>query len=118
MGVGHSDCAPGSPGAERYARQGPTALQDSLAILSAAHPSVAHPYGGPAPAPVCDSGHWIKTVSRNGAVIVLEDGSVFMVDAVDQIDTALWLPITNITVCPGHLVNVGDGKVAGATRVH
>lgn len=36
MGVGHSDCAPGTPGAARYARQGSTATQDSLAILSAA----------------------------------------------------------------------------------
>lgn len=35
MGIGHSDCAPGTPGAERYALQGPTVFQDSLATVRA-----------------------------------------------------------------------------------
>lgn len=38
IGVGHSDCAPGSAGAARYARDGSTVTQDSLTFLAAARP--------------------------------------------------------------------------------
>ncbi|MGA8594897.1 MAG: hypothetical protein WB676_09150 [Bryobacteraceae bacterium] len=36
----------------------------------------------------------------DGKIITLEDGSLWQVDTLDQIDTALWLPITNIVVLP------------------
>jgi hypothetical protein len=66
------------------------------------------------------SGHWIQTVSGNGAIVQLEDGSVWSIDSIDQIDTALWLPITDITVLEGRyggyiLVNTEDGEQAHAT---
>jgi hypothetical protein len=44
------------------------------------------------------SGHWIQSVGDDGAVVVLEDRSVWLVDVLDRIDTALWLPMTEITV--------------------
>jgi hypothetical protein len=66
------------------------------------------------------SGHWIQTVSGNGAIVQLEDGSVWSIDSIDQIDTALWLPVTDITVIEGRyggyiLVNTEDGEQAHAT---
>ncbi|HEY7090200.1 MAG TPA: hypothetical protein VH518_19035 [Tepidisphaeraceae bacterium] len=42
-------------------------------------------------------GHWIKT-NGEGKIIVLEDGSTWEVEAVDQIDSLLWLPVTDISV--------------------
>lgn len=40
VGVGHSDCAPGTPGFNRYAREGNTVFQDTLAIFGATQPVV------------------------------------------------------------------------------
>jgi hypothetical protein len=42
-------------------------------------------------------GHWIRDNS-GGKIITLEDGSIWQINTLDQIDTALWLPITDITV--------------------
>jgi hypothetical protein len=66
-------------------------------------------------------GHWISEVSSNGAIITLEDGSLWEVSALDRVDTALWLPTTNITVLRSQspvgdfkytLVNKDDGEKA------
>jgi len=66
-------------------------------------------------------GHWIKSKSNNGSMIVLEDGSMWEINSLDQIDTALWLPITNITILKASqpvgdykytLVNKDDGEKA------
>jgi hypothetical protein len=65
----------------------------------------------------CESGHWIKSVTDDGSVIVLEDGSVWLIDDVSRIDTALWLPLTEIVVCPGKLINTDDGETADARRL-
>jgi hypothetical protein len=43
-------------------------------------------------------GHWITEKSDNGGFITLEDGSFWEINSIDRIDTALWLPVTNITV--------------------
>lgn len=43
-------------------------------------------------------GHWIKKNIDRGNNIVLEDGSLWQISPIDRIDTALWLPISNITV--------------------
>ena len=44
------------------------------------------------------SGHWIQEVSSNGRLVTLEDGSLWEISSLDQIHTALWLPITDIVV--------------------
>ncbi len=67
--------------------------------------------------------HWISEKSDNGAFITLEDGSFWEINVLDQIDTALWLPITNITVLESRsaigdykyeLTNTEDGEKAVA----
>lgn len=42
-------------------------------------------------------GHWIEE-NADGKIITLEDGSLWEIDPLDQIDTALWLPVTDIVV--------------------
>lgn len=68
------------------------------------------------------SGHWIQE-NGNGKIITLEDGSIWQVSDFDQIDTALWLPVTDITVIRNPsgigsfkytLVNTEDGEKASA----
>ncbi|HZQ68113.1 MAG TPA: hypothetical protein VFA68_06310 [Terriglobales bacterium] len=65
----------------------------------------------------CESGHWIESVSDDGDIIKLEDGSVWEVDAADTVDSALWLPTTDIIACSGKLINTDDNEKVGATRL-
>jgi hypothetical protein len=65
----------------------------------------------------CEDGHWIDEVLNDGSVIKLEDGSIWSVDDLDRIDTALWLPVSNIVACDYMLINTDDGEKAGARRV-
>jgi hypothetical protein len=60
----------------------------------------------------CKTKHWIDTVSDNGKIIKLEDGSLWEVDPVDSITTAIWLPITDVVVCAGKMLNVDDDESA------
>jgi hypothetical protein len=48
-------------------------------------------YGG-------STGHWITKNIDNGAIIILEDRSIWKVDPFDKTNSMLWLPISNITV--------------------
>jgi hypothetical protein len=67
-------------------------------------------------------GHWIKSKSDDGDIITLEDGSVWKVDPLDQIDSSLWLPMTEITVVESDdgylLINTDDGEKVGAELLH
>jgi hypothetical protein len=67
------------------------------------------------------SGHWIDSVSIGGRVVTLEDGSLWEINPVDQIDTSLWLPVTDISVIKARspigqymyeLINKDDGETA------
>jgi hypothetical protein len=69
------------------------------------------------PASTCEEGHWIDEVLNDGSVILLEDGSRWLVDPIDRIETALWLPVSNIVVCERMLINTDDGEKAGAQRI-
>ena len=71
----------------------------------------------PAMATACETGHWIKSVSNGGEIVILEDNSVWQIDPIDRVDVALWLPVTDIAVCDGELINTEDGETAGAQRV-
>ena len=62
------------------------------------------------PARACEAGHWIDTVSNDGSIIKLEDGSIYEVSDVDAITSALWLPITEIVSCDDKLINTDDGE--------
>lgn len=65
----------------------------------------------------CESGHWIDSVMDDGGIIKLEDGSLWEVDSIDRIDSMLWLPISNIVVCPYKLINTDDDETVGARRI-
>lgn len=82
-------------------------------------------YAGKAPAPRgrqysssgCESGHWVDSVSNDGQIVKLEDGSIWEVDAADSIDSSLWLPITDIIACDDKLINTEDNETVSATRI-
>lgn len=64
-------------------------------------------------------GHWIKSISDEGDIITLEDGSVWQVSSYDTYNTTLWLPISDITVIeskdpifPYKLINTDDSETA------
>lgn len=69
--------------------------------------------------------HWIETVTSNGKVVELEDGSVWEIEPADQIDTALWLATADVIVkesrsriYPYLLINKDDGETAEARLLH
>ncbi len=65
----------------------------------------------------CEDGHWVKSVSSDATIVILEDGSVWEIDPADQVDTALWLPMTDIVACDDKLINTDDNEIVGATRI-
>ena len=65
----------------------------------------------------CESGHWIQEVLSGGEIIILEDGSVWRVDSLDTIDSALWLPISDIIACDDKLINTDDNESVDAIRI-
>ncbi len=80
------------------------------------------PHRSPAAYHGSSDGHWIK-VNSGGKTITLEDGSLWQINSVDQIDTTLWLPITEISVIRDDqgggeykylLINKEDGEKAQA----
>lgn len=65
----------------------------------------------------CESGHWIDSVSDDGSIVKLEDGAIWEVDSYDAIDSALWLPTSDIVVCEGKLINTDDNETVEATQI-
>jgi hypothetical protein len=66
-------------------------------------------------------GHWIEEVLADGKIIKLEDASLWKVADLDTITSALWLPLSTITVIDGNdpsypykLVNTDDGEMVDA----
>lgn len=67
------------------------------------------------------SGHWVKTTSSDGAVVVLEDGSTWQIESLSRIDSMLWLMADPIAVVDNprgmllyRLVNESSGDVVEA----
>ena len=65
----------------------------------------------------CESGHWVESVTDDGEIVKLEDGSIWQVDAGDTVDSALWLPTTDIVACDDKLINTEDNETVSATRL-
>jgi hypothetical protein len=68
--------------------------------------------------------HWIESVLDDGNLIKLEDGSLWRVSPLDVIDSALWLPTSDITIIDGDdpeyphkLVNTDDNEVVNASPI-
>ncbi len=77
-------------------------------------PVPAMPLDGPTG---CTTGHWINEVSSNGALISLEDGTVWSVAGHHQYRTAIWLPVTKVAVCREGLVNLRNDQFVSASRL-
>jgi hypothetical protein len=65
----------------------------------------------------CDSEHWIDSVSDDGSIIKLEDGSIWEVDPVDTVDSMLWLPVTEVIICDDRMINTDDNETVRVTRL-
>ena len=65
----------------------------------------------------CESGHWVDSVSDDGDIVKLEDGSIWEIAAVDTVDSMLWLPTTDIIACDDKLINTEDNETVEATRL-
>ena len=65
----------------------------------------------------CEDGHWIESVSDNGDIVKLEDGSIWEVNAGDAIDSSLWLPMSDIVACDDKLINTDDKEKVSATKI-
>jgi len=71
----------------------------------------------------------IKSVTSDGEIIVMLSGAIFEVMAGDTIDSALWLPISDVMICERamtlrgkrvpyyELINLDDKEKVGATRL-
>jgi hypothetical protein len=70
-----------------------------------------------AAAAACESGHWIDSVTSDGRIVVLEDGSVWEVESLDRIVSTLWLPTSEIVACEDKLINTDDDEVVSAERI-
>lgn len=65
----------------------------------------------------CIEGHWIESVLGDGTIIKLEDGSVWEVDAVDAINSMLWLPTESVLICGQTLLKSDIGEKVKVTRL-
>ena len=77
----------------------------------------------------CEGGHWISD-NHGGKMIVLENGSKWMVDDIDTIDTSLWLATEEIIVCQSsskfkgefynffELINTDNNETVGVEKVN
>lgn len=69
-------------------------------------------------------GHWISDVSSEGDVIELEDGSLWLIDGPDRVDSALWLATDDIVVKESstsiggyRLINTSQDETVGAKYI-
>jgi len=99
---------------EEKQRAGGMLANESPTLPNASHASVA---GQSRARSNCESGHWIESVADDGKIIKLEDDSLWEVDDSDTVDTALWLPTTDVVVCPSKMVNVEDDESASVTSI-
>lgn len=65
----------------------------------------------------CEAGHWVRSVTPDGTIVVLEDGSVWEIDPPESVMTMLWLPATEIVVCGDRLIHADDGEAVRADRI-
>lgn len=108
-------------------RHGDLAPEEAKRVESAeaSHPKVASPSTGSRVAKGrgrggysgCDDGHWIDSVMDDGKLIKLEDGSLWRVDDADAIDSALWLPVSDVVVCDDKIINTDDNESVHAVQI-
>jgi len=58
----------------------------------------------------CQGGHSVSSLADDGRLVVLEDGSVWEVDLVDTVDTALWKKGEGVLLCGSRMINTRSGE--------
>jgi hypothetical protein len=83
--------------------------------------TVAIPERPPSPEPLgaspCVSGHWIHKVESGGRFVALENRTYWRVDPGDSPIAALWLPVSNVTICGDRMINVSEGHSVHVAEV-
>jgi hypothetical protein len=65
----------------------------------------------------CDDGHWIEEVLADGKILKLEDGSLWRVDSLDTVTSAVWVPMSDVIVCDDTIVNVDDSETVHVHQI-
>jgi hypothetical protein len=63
------------------------------------------------------TGHWIEEVLADGKILKLEDGSLWRVDSVDAVTSAVWVPMSDVIVCDDSIVNVDDSETVHVHQI-
>ena len=99
-------------------------LQDKLAAYQTPERAAAPQPGDSSVYAGIGSGHWIMENINTGEFIKLEDGSLWEISPFARIHTALWLPVSRITVLQGRnpvypyvLINSDDTEKADAKLI-
>ena len=58
----------------------------------------------------------IETVTDDGKLLVLGDGSVWEVSVVDSIHSVLWLPTDHLLICAVCFIHQREGKTIRVIR--
>ena len=61
----------------------------------------------------------IRSVSSDGQILVMLSGSVYEVDQIDRIDSALWLAADDVLICDDNeIINTDEqGEKVSAARI-
>jgi hypothetical protein len=89
------------------------ALVAALLVLAV----VSFPIHASASRVACETGHWIDSVTDDGEIIKLEDGSVWEVAASDAVTSMTWVPSDNIIICNDQLINSDDNETVSAAQL-
>lgn len=68
-------------------------------------------------AQACDADLTIATVSSDGTIVKLDDGSIWEVDASDAGTSSSWTSSDEIVACDDKLINTDDDEEVAATRI-
>lgn len=89
-----------------------TNLELALALLNSAKKLMTTPFALNA-----GTETYIVSVSSNGAIVKLGDGSIYEVDIVGQIKTMLWLPAQRVLRQSNSLLHLNKGQKVRATLI-
>lgn len=59
-------------------------------------------------------GHWILSVSKDGAMVILIDQTVWQVAPPDRKEAMRWKRGSQVVVCPDRLISVDNSKTVSA----
>ena len=72
----------------------------------------------PSTRPVSAELKYISEVTDDGRILKMLDGTIFEVDSLDTIDTALWLGMSDALILNGYdLINLDEGEVVSVTQL-